>query len=76
MARAWMVARGEWQLDAEAGEYGGLSSTFAQACRLADADYLLRLGDPERLRAWLGQHSAAERFAIRQHLSTRTKPCR
>jgi hypothetical protein len=35
---------------------------------LMAADFLVRLGDPERLRAWLAGHSAAEREAIRQHL--------
>jgi hypothetical protein len=35
---------------------------------LMAAEYLIGLGDLERLRAWLAGHSAAEREAIRQHL--------
>jgi hypothetical protein len=40
------------------------------------AEYLVCLGDPKRLRAWLAEHNAAERAAIWQHLKhKRAKRC-
>jgi hypothetical protein len=44
---------------------------------LMAAEFLVRLGDPERLRVWLAGHSADERAAIRQHLERKqVKRCR
>ena len=37
-ARAWLLARGEWELDVEASDYFGLTDSLARACSLADAD--------------------------------------
>jgi hypothetical protein len=33
------------------------------------AEFLVQVGDPERWRAWLAEHSASDRQAIAQHLS-------
>ena len=97
LARAWLVARGEWELDAEASDYFGLTDSFARACSLADAeardrqrkpaarpavaestleaaDYLVRLGDPKRLEAWLSGHSASERVGIIAHIEKKSGP--
>jgi len=35
---------------------------------LMAAEYLIRMNDPKRLRAWLASHSAVERIAIKKHL--------
>jgi hypothetical protein len=35
------------------------------------AEYLVREGDPERMRKWLARHSATERRAILEHLERR-----
>jgi hypothetical protein len=40
----------------------------AAEATLRAAEYLVRQRDPERLRAWLAGHSAAERAAIQRHL--------
>ena len=42
---------------------------------LEAAEFLQRLGDRERLRAWLAEHSHAERIAIRQHLKRAKAKC-
>lgn len=49
-------------------EYEGLSWSFAAACRVADAEFLVKQRDPARLRDWLSRHSAAECNAILKHL--------
>jgi hypothetical protein len=38
------------------------------ASTLAAADYLIKQNDPQRLRAWLAMHTAAERRAIKRYL--------
>lgn len=65
------------QLQAEYGariaqrraRYGPAVST------LRAARFLLRLGDPKRLRAWLAEHGPDERIAIRQHLKRAKAKC-
>jgi hypothetical protein len=52
----------ERTIAAARARYGPAEST------LQAAEYLLRLGNAERWRAWLGEHSPAEREAIAQHL--------
>ena len=41
---------------------------------LRAAEYLLQLGDSKRWRAWLAEHSPAEREGIAQHLSRKRTP--
>jgi hypothetical protein len=43
------------------------------AATLAAAEYLIQHNDAERLRAWLGQHSAQARAAILRHFQQRKK---
>jgi hypothetical protein len=87
----------QWELNAEASDYFGLTDSFARACSLADAeardrqrkpaarpavaestleaaDYLVRLGDPKRLEAWLSGHSASERVGIIAHIEKKSGP--
>ena len=85
MAEAFGPLRDEQPRDEE---HEGLSSTFARACQLADAEYartkqvtsppacrlaqstiqateyLVRLNDPARLRAWLIEKTPAERGLV------------
>jgi hypothetical protein len=65
------VHNGEASAPPSNGPYDTAVST------LMAAEFLVQLGDPERLRAWLAGHSAAERVAIRQHLERKqVKRCR
>jgi hypothetical protein len=49
-------------------EYSGLSYSFACACRLSDAAYLVKQGDSERLDRWLWERTECERAGIIAHL--------
>jgi len=44
----------------------GIPASTAEA-----AEFLVRQGDPERLRNWLDRHTADERAAIRRHLEAK-----
>ncbi len=92
MAEAFGPVRYEQPLG---DEYEGLSSTFARACKLADAEYartkqvasppacrlpestiqaaeyLVRLNDRDRLRAWLIEHTPAERGLILRYFENK-----
>jgi hypothetical protein len=61
-------------------EYDGLPSTFAKACREADAEqvlraaeFLIRQKDPAKLRAWLSKYTAQECEALLQCLEWRKR---
>jgi hypothetical protein len=54
-------------------EYEGSPSTFAAACRAADAEFLVKQKDPARLRSWLARRSAIEREEILRHLEQHKK---
>ena len=41
------------------------------ASTLMAAQYLIGQNDPDRLRAWLANHTPRERFAIRRHFERR-----
>jgi hypothetical protein len=53
------------EVPAQAGIEGVASAT------LWAAEYLVREGDPERMRKWLARYSATERRAILEHLERR-----
>jgi hypothetical protein len=46
---------------------------YVPKATLDAAEYLMREGDPERLRAWFARHSPAQRKAIFLHLEQRRK---
>jgi hypothetical protein len=43
------------------------------ASTLQAAEYLIRQGDPARLRKWLAKHSASERTTILDHLERKER---
>jgi hypothetical protein len=53
----------------EAPERGTVARSTLDA-----AEYLVRLGDADRLRKWLAVHSAEARIAIRKHLEATRCP--